>query len=420
MVKKEFDIRKTVKQLLLYIIPTSVLIGFLVTLFAYSIKIITDYLEERIYVHAGTTIFVIILPAIGLMTIYLIRKYLFQHKENKGIKELLDTRNHPENNLPSYKIVSHFFDGILTVIFGGSTGIEVSTVVSSGTIGNVIAKKNTFLTIYKNVFISSAVAASLTSLFLSPLAGLFFSIEVLRSRLTIYQIVSLVVSIGVALTINIFLETKSVFEINVPFWNIYAIPYFILLGIFAGLNSVYLTKTVLFFKKLLKKFTADVSKILITGIIIGITILLLPFLYGDGYNSIHNLLFYHDTTFSLKIIGLFALTLLFKPVITALTLSVGGDGGVFAPSLFMGAFLGFLTSLLLNNYFGIHVIEVNFVIIGMAAVLSSSIHAPLTASFLVCSLTGNYVLLLPILLACIVSKITANTIIPYTVYSYKG
>jgi CIC family chloride channel protein len=120
-------------------------------------------------------------------------------------------------------------------------------------------------------------------------------------------------------------------------------------------------------------------------------------------------------TLALTYIGILVL----KPIVTSITLASGGDGGVFAPSLFIGAFLGLLLASVLNTFFQVHVIPVNFMIIGMAAVLSASIHAPFTAIFLVCGLTNDYTLFFPILAVSLISKYTAKMIYPYTVYSYS-
>ena len=102
-----------------------------------------------------------------------------------------------------------------------------------------------------------------------------------------------------------------------------------------------------------------------------------------------------------------------------MTLASGGDGGVFAHSLFIGAFLGLLVASLLNTLFNVGVIPINFMIIGMAAVLSASIHAPFTAIFLVCGLTNDYTLFIPLLAVSLISKYTAKTIYPFTVYSFS-
>ena len=82
------------------------------------------------------------------------------------------------------------------------------------------------------------------------------------------------------------------------------------------------------------------------------------------------------------------------------------------------AFLGFFVATFLNTFFNANVLPINFIVIGMAAVLSASIHAPFTALFLVCGLINDYTLFLPILVVCLISKFTAKKILPYTVYSY--
>ena len=81
-------------------------------------------------------------------------------------------------NLPLYKIPSHFINGFLTVILGGSTGIEVSTVVASATIGSVTQRNENLFKLYKTEFICAGVAAGITALFSSPIAGILFAMEV--------------------------------------------------------------------------------------------------------------------------------------------------------------------------------------------------------------------------------------------------
>ena len=111
--------------------------------------------------------------------------------------------------------------------------------------------------------------------------------------------------------------------------------------------------------------------------------------------------------------------IVFKPIVTSITLVGGGDGGVFAPSIFSGGFLGLLLATILNTYFGLEVIPLNFMIIGMAAVLSASIQAPFTALFLVCGMINDYTLFFPILMVSLIAKYTSKMIFPYTVYNYS-
>lgn len=397
----------------------SVLIGFLATFLAVSLKKITEHYQEIFFLKASNyNLFYFLFPIFGLTIIFFLRKYLFKNKENKGIKEIFECTKNTNKNLPGYKIPSHFINGFFTVIFGGSTGIEVSTVVSSATIGSVAQRKANFLHEYKTELICAGIAAGVTALFCSPIAGILFSIEVISKKINKTLLFTNFIAVCVASLLIYVLDEPSLFMIKVSSWNFFAIPYFMILGVLAGVNSVFLTKCVLFFKAQFLKLEKNINKIIIGAFLIGTAILLLPILYGDGYHGIKEILLHPNTNFSLKFFISILGVLFLKPIITSITLASGGDGGVFAPSLVIGAFLGFFVATFLNTFFNANVLPINFIIIGMAALLSASIHAPFTALFLVCSLINDYTLFFPLLLVCLISKYTAKYIYPYTVYTY--
>lgn len=403
------------------LVVVSLLIGFLSAFLGISLKKITEYYEEIFFHEVSVNpIFYVIFPVFGLSVIYFLRQYLFKKKENKGIKEVFESTQSKSKNLPTYKIPSHFINGLLTVIFGGSTGIEVSTVVATATIGSVAQQKENVFRKYKTELICAGVAAGITALFSSPIAGILFAVEVISRKVTRAFILTNGIAVSIAFGLITILKEEPLFTVNVTTWHLKAIPYFILLGILAGINSVYLTRCVLFFKSQFGKIQTHYYKILLGSIVLSISLFVFPQLYGEGYHAIKMIF---GTSSELPLTITLALTfigiLILKPVVTSITLASGGDGGVFAPSLFIGAFLGLLVASILNTFFNTQVIPVNFMIIGMAAVLSASIHAPFTAIFLVCGLTNDYTLFLPILAVCLISKYTAKMIYPYTVYTYS-
>jgi CIC family chloride channel protein len=399
------------------LVIVSILIGFLSAFLGISLKKITEYYEE-IFFHQVSVhpIFYIIFPVFGLSVIYFLRQYLFKKKENKGIKEVFESTASKSKNLPSYKIPSHFINGLLTVIFGGSTGIEVSTVVATATIGSVAHEKENVFRQYKTELICAGVAAGVTALFSSPIAGILFALEVISRKVTRAFIISNVIAVSIAFGLLTILKEEPLFAVSIVTWHLKAIPYFILLGILAGINSVYLTRCVLFFKSQFGKIDTHYYKILIGSVVLSVSLFIFPQLYGEGYHAIKGIFGNaSEATMTITFIGI----LILKPIVTSITLASGGDGGVFAPSLFIGAFLGLLFASFLNSFFHVNVIPINFMIIGMAAVLSASIHAPFTAIFLVCGLTNDYTLFFPILVVCLISKYTAKMIYPYTVYTYS-
>lgn len=403
------------------LIVVSTLIGFLSAFLGISLKKITEYYEDIFFNKTESNpLFFILFPVFGLSIIYFLREYLFRKKENKGIKEVFESTNSKSKNLPLYKIPSHFINGLLTVIFGGSTGIEVSTVVASATIGAVAQRKQNVFRQYKTELICAGVAAGITALFSSPVAGILFALEVISKKVTRAFLISNLIAVATAFGLVFLLNEKPLFIVTITTWHLRAIPYFILLGILAGINSVYLTRCVLFFKSQFSKIKVHYFKILLGSLLLSTSLFIFPQLYGEGYHAIKTLFAgSNEIPLSFSLVFTFIGIILLKPIVTSVTLASGGDGGVFAPSLFIGAFLGLLVALILNTYLNANVIPVNFMVIGMAAVLSASIHAPFTAIFLVCGLTNDYTLFIPILAVCFISKYTAKLICPFTVYSYS-
>lgn len=403
----------------LKLIVVSLVIGFLAALLAVTLKHLTDHYEEILFNKAhGSPVYFVIFPFFGLSLIYVLRYYLFKKKENKGIKEVFESTA-TGKRLPEYKIPSHFINGLITVIFGGSTGIEVSTVVSTAAIGSIAHEKESFLKKYKTELICAGITAGITALFDTPLAGLLFAYEVINRRTNRAFLITNLLAAAIAYAFVLVLNEKPLFAVNIAKWNYHALPYFLLLGILAGANSVYLTKSVIFFKKQFAKFSNNYYRIIVGAAAISIMIIILPQLYGDGYHAVkHNIAIANSFDFTLPHILTLVGILLFKPIITSITLSAGGDGGVFAPGIFIGAILGLFVAVVLNTFFGIGVIPLNFMIVGMAAMLSASIHAPLTALFLICGLVNDYTLFIPILIVSFVAKYTAQMICPYTVYTF--
>jgi chloride channel protein, CIC family len=401
---------------------SALIVGLLSAIIADSLKFITEIYEHSFFLKSRSQpVWFFLFPLTGLFIIYLFRHLLFKNIHNKGLKEIIGSIKNKNAHLPFYKIPSHFINGFFTVASGGSTGIEVSTVVASATIGSLSNRKLRILREYKTELICAGAAAGITALFSSPLAGLLFSFEVLSKKITKVSLMIHSVAVSSAFLFNFLLHEQSLFGIAELHWNKFAIPYVLILGILAGLNSVYLTQSVIFIKKISSKINNEKFRIVVGALIIGVLIFIFPSLYGEGYYTIHKLLDHSDLEIPTNaVIISLCLVLLFKPLITSVTLSVGGDGGIFAPSLFIGAVLGFVVATLINRFFNADVVPLNFILIGMGAVLSSSIHAPLTAIFLICGLTGNYSLLIPLFLACFVSKLIAYKILPYSVYNYAG
>ncbi|MCO5259228.1 MAG: chloride channel protein [Crocinitomicaceae bacterium] len=404
----------------LKLILASAFIGLLCSLLAISFKFITEYAEHSIIhlVNITTSFLYIFLPSIGISIIYFLRKFFFQNKKNKGITEIYKTLDDRKEHLPFYKVPSHYLNGFFTVIFGGSTGIEVSTVVATAALGNNIYKKNLVAHIYKREIVCAGVAAGIAILFSSPLAGWLFAIEVIARKISKTVIISCTASVAVASLYIFFIDDSRILPFELTHWNWFAVPFFIILSCIGGALSAYFTFLVTRMKPLFSRFPNDFYRVFVGALIVGILLFFFPQLYGDSYKGLHDVISNSMEIGGISLIILFFLAIL-KPLAAAITLGAGGDGGVFAPSIVAGAFLGILFAQVCNSLFDTQLILLNFALIGAASMLSASIAAPLTTIILISNIIPNgYVLVVPLTLCCFIAVAFAKRILPYTVYTY--
>lgn len=412
--------RRTINHHYFKLIIASIFVGLISALLALSLKHITEIVQHAIFNRVANynKIWYIILPTIGITAIYFIRKYIFLKRKNKGITEIYKTLDQRKEHLPFFKIPSHYINGFLTVIFGGSTGVEVSTVVATATIGNSVYKKEFSARMYKRELICAGAAAGIAVLFASPLAGWLFAMEVIARKIRKSLIISCTAASLTGWLFIILFESKPLLPFTIDRWHWKAIPFFILLSLLASLLSIYFTFLVTRMKLIFSKIPNNFIRVNMGALTVGAMIYFFPTLYGDSYHSLNQVLTQVQRVQSISIILLLCLIFL-KPLAASLTLGAGGDGGVFAPSIISGAFLGLLFAIFCNTYLGTQLIPLNFALVGMAATLSAAIYAPFTSLIIVCNLLPNgYELFLPILLGAVIANSFSKKLLPYNVYSY--
>src|SRR5690606_40692574 len=137
---------------------------------------------------------------------------------------------------------------------------------------------------------------------------------------------------------------------------------------------------------------------------------------GDGYHAIESII-HHNSLFVSLSFWLLLGALLLKPFATGFTLKLGGDGGVFAPSIFGGAIMGALVGFIVQKYFFADAQLINFVVLGVALTVAATLHAPFTALFLTFGIFNSYELWLPLAVLVFISFYISKKIFPYTVYT---
>jgi chloride channel protein, CIC family len=331
-----------------------------------------------------------------------------------------------------HNIYSSIITSSLTVGFGGSVGLEGPTVLTGAAIGSNIGRY--FRMEYTQIIllIGCACSGAMAAIFKAPVAAIVFSLEVIMLDLTLASLIPLLISsLTAALTSYLFLGQNVLYPVTVhdPF-KIGEIPYFILLGILAGLVSVYFTRMYTYITDAFEKINNTYKKLAIGAIILGLIIFLIPSLYGEGYQSINSCLngnysyLFSGTLYEKfggsAVAGLIILffVIALKAVATSVTFASGGIGGIFAPSLFIGSNLGLIFAKLLH-LFNVNISESNYALVGMAGLIAGLIHAPLTAIFLIAEITGGYQLFFPLMIVATISFITVRYITPNSIYTIQ-
>ncbi len=364
-------------------------------------------------------------PMIGVGLTMLFKKYILRDFVKHNITSLLHAISKKNSKVKMHKTYSSVVGAIITAGFGGSIGLESPIISSGAAIGSNMARN--FHLNYKEITIWLACGASgaIAAIFNTPIAAIVFALEVLLIDLSRFSLIPLLMaSVSGAITTKLFLDEEILIEFTITrAFEIDDVPYYILLGILSGLISVYFTRVFLWIENKFNQIEKRGYRVLIGGIVLGVMIFYLPALYGEGYNMVKALMagrlteFFQSSLFEnythiWYVVVLFVAALVFlKVVATSITIGAGGIGGIFAPSAFTGAMLGFLFAYTYNHFAGSEILATsNFTLIGMASVLGGVLQAPLTGIFLIAEITSGYELIVPLMLSTTISFITVRTL----------
>src|ERR1035437_5182184 len=388
-------------------------------------------IPEYFFRESGNHVWYLLLPVIGILLTVLVVRVFFKGKMEKGLGSILFSIVRRSGRVEKNKMYSHIITSGITIGFGGSVGLEAPIVITGSAIGSNIATRLGFGDKERVLLLACGAASGIAAVFNCPIAGVIFAIEVLLTDITIPLFIPLLISTATSIIVSKLLYQGQLFYLITNKWYYHAIPFYILHGVICGLLSVYMTRVSLFIEEKMETKKENYLKALSGGLLLGGLIFLFPPLFGEGYTTVSSLLngsfqdivnnslfiSFRDNPWVLLIIVL--LIILIKPIATALTLGSGGNGGIFAPSLFTGAIAGFGLAFLVNmtGISNLHII--NFVAVGMAGIMAGVIHAPLTSIFLIAEITGGYVLFVPLMIVSAISYFISRYFEPYSIYTKK-
>lgn len=359
-----------------------------------------------------------VLPIAGLLlTVFVVKRVLAGSIE-KGTSQILYGVAKKASIIPKKQMYAQIITSSLTVGLGGSAGLESPIVVTGAAFGSNYAQKYKLSYKDRTLLIGCGVAAGIAAAFNAPIAGVLFAVEFLLVDVSISAFTPIMIAAATgAIVSEIVLDETILLNFRQQqVFDYHKIPFYILLGIFTGFISIYYTRnfqrTEHFFHKLKLN---PYKKAFLGASILAVLIFIFPTLFGEGYESIkvlsdsdpskllENTLFSDFRNNPWVLLVFVGCTMMLKVFATGITLGSGGNGGNFAPALFMGSYVGYFFSKFINLTGLTRLPVSNFTLVGMAGILSGLFHAPLTAIFLIAEITGGYSLMLPLMIVASIS-----------------
>ena len=427
-------ISETTEKNKIYIL--SLLVGLVSGTAAFMLKNFIHYVSYFLTRHFSTSsesFFYLAYPMIGILISVLIVKYLIKDDISHGISKILSALSKKGNIIKAHNMFSSMITSAFTIGFGGSVGAEAPIVYTGAAIGSNISKAFNLNDNQIRLLIGCGATGAIAGIFKAPIAGIMFTLEVLMLDLTMASIIPLLISgITAASLAYFFMGDTVLFHFAVSNQFSYDnLPFYILLGILSGFISLYFTRTGMYVESLVKRIKNIYTKLIFGGITLGLMVFIFPSLWGEGYDSINkifigdgadllnNSIFFDWKTEPLVLLLILVMILFLKVFAMSITTASGGVGGIFAPTLFMGAVGGYILSLSMNTFFGLHLPHANFALAGMGALMAGVMHAPLLGIFLIAEITGGYQLLVPLIISATVAYVTITRFEPHSIYTKR-
>lgn len=415
------------------------LIGFFASVAAFILHSIIHEIQQLLTSRFNASSFnwlYLMFPVVGIFLTSLFVRYVVKDNISHGITRILYAISSKQSRLKGHNCWTSVIASAITIGFGGSVGAEAPIVLTGSAIGSNLGQFFRMDNKTLMLLVGCGAAAAIAGIFKAPIAGLVFTLEVLMVDLSMASLLPILTAAVTATCFTyIFMGSDSLFNFHLDGeWMVNRVPASIMLGIVCGLVSLYFIRSMSACEGMFGKLKQHrYGKLALGGVILSSLIFLFPVLYGEGYIAINvllngmseadwneilrNSLFYGHGNLLLLYIALVILT---KTFATAATNGGGGCGGTFAPSLFVGAFSGFLFARLWNTYqVGIYIPEKNFTLLGMAGVMAGVMHAPLTGIFLIAEITNGYDLFMPLMIVAVSSVLTISIFEPHSIYAMR-
>ncbi|PLS08472.1 chloride channel protein [Neobacillus cucumis] len=365
--------------------------------------------------HGVRTLFV---PIIGGLIVGLLVHFFAKEAKGHGVPEVMYAVTKKKGSIRPRVVVIKALASAITIGSGGSVGREGPIVQIGAAWGSTLGRFMRIREHHLKTLVACGAASGIAATFNAPIGGALFAFEVILGNFSMANVSAIVISSVLSAEIgrDYFGNTAS---FPIPHYHVSGILILLLfavLGIIGGLYGAAYARTLVFFENLWDRIKSlpEWIKPATGGIIIGTLGFFFPQVLGVGYPSVEKALMAH---FDLRML---LILMVLKLFITSITIASGGSGGVFAPGLYQGAMLGGAVGLIFQMLFpSMQISEGVFAAVGMSTVFAGSAHAPITAMIMLFEMTGNYQLILPLMLATVIATTVSTRINRESIYTMK-
>ncbi len=403
------------------VVGPALLIGIMASFAGIALRLLLAAFHQLFFVRGASLLssigpyYVVILPAIGGLIVGLMVVFLAQEARGAGVSDVvlavLFRGSRMRARVAGVKVVATS----LVIGSGGSAGIEGPIIQIGSAIGSAVGQWLRFSEEEVRIALASGAAAGIAATFNTPLAGVFFALEVILVDFSVRSFGMVVIS-AVSANVAARMVLGSDPVLAVPQYAAAHPGELLLYLLLGGLAALVGVAFVFTLDRLDAAFAGwsfpDYLKPAVGGLAVGAIGLFLPQVFGLGYDSIN------AAAEGRLPLALLAALLVAKLVATSITVGSGGAGGVIGPSLYLGAMLGGAVGTLFHGLFPQWTAPSGaYAMVGMAAVFSATAHAPITAIFTLFELTNDYNITMPLMISCVASAYLAQRITLDTIYS---
>ena len=398
---------RTSEHLFMIIIP--IIIGLLGGVGAIVLRSMIHLFQAVLWgneEYAANWFLTILVPAVGAFIVGMIIYYFSREAKGHGVPEVMEAISLKNGIIRPRVVAGKVVASALTIASGGSVGREGPIIQIGSAIGSTLGQVFRLSRRRMQTLVGCGAAAGIAAAFNAPIAGAMFAVEIILGDFAISQFSPIVIS-SVTATVISRMKYGNFPAFEVPKYAlvhpIELVPY-ALLGLVAGAVGVLFVKVLYYFEE---KFDSvnipDFYKTAMGGILLGVIGLAFPQVFGVGYNSMNQAFLGR-----MEVWLLFVLVFI-KILASALTLGSGSSGGIFAPSLFMGAMTGGVFGNILHKLFPTVTAGPGaYSLVAMSAVVAATTHAPITAILIIFEMTSDYKIILPLMIATIISLVVTR------------